>query len=309
MSRDMNALSREIDQIWSVKYIPTKVEDLACTTEVREMLQKVVESGELYNHLCLYGTPGTGKNSIVNIIKSNLDVHMLVINASEENGIDDIRGKVLTFANSGAMFDKPKIIVMNEADGLTIQAQNSMRELMETKSKTCKFILTCNSINHISDPLKSRCLVFKVDPPMMEIVTRLQKILNTEKITVEEGFVEAFIKSRGRDLRKILNDCQSMYKSHGKLTVSLINENEEEYIKFFDELFGTNDLKKIGELVREQLFDDDVYTILARYCIEKDLPAESIPIVADHLYRSQSIYDKDLIFMSCILTLKQVAKK
>jgi len=301
---EVNRLNTSLDEIWSVKYIPTKVEDLACTDEIRKFLTDCIENKEFPNHICLYGTPGTGKNSIVNIIKNNLDVHMLVINASEENGIDDIRGKVLSFANTSSFSNKPKIIVMNEADGLTYQAQNSMRELMETKSKGCRFILTCNYINNINPALKSRCIVYKVDPPVIEMIKRLAIILKKENVKFTKEFLQKFIKIKGRDLRKLLNDAQNLSKIYDELNENILENNVEDYITFFDEIFSIKDLKTIGDKIKEQLFEEDIYSKLANYCIERNFPAAAIPVISDHLFKSKSVFDKDLVFMSCLLTIK-----
>ena len=301
-----------LSNIWSVKYVPKKLEELACTDEIRDFLANCIKKKEFPNHLCFFGKPGTGKNSIVSIIRHNFDAHVLVINASEENGIDDIRGKVLSFCNSGALINKPKIVVMNEADGLTQAAQNSMRELMEVKADFVRFIFTCNYIGQIIAPLQSRCLVLKIDPPAKEIVRRLMEVLRLEGVEFDKEFIKSMVKVNGRDLRKILNEAQVLSTTHDKLSADIIEENEysdEGYIEFFDELFGMKDLKAIGEKVKDQMFDEEVYTCLADYCMEKNFPAETIPIIADHLYRSHLIFDKDLVFMSCILTLKPIITK
>lgn len=307
-SENIAVLKSALDEIWSVKYLPKKIEDLACTDEIRDLLDAIIKTNAFPNHLCFYGTPGTGKNSIVNILKENLDVIMVVINASEENGIDDIRGKVLSFVNSGALLSKPKVLVMNEADGLTNQAQNSMREIMESKSGQCRFIFTCNSINSIIAPLQSRFSVYRIEPPITEIAKRLVFVLKNENVKFTREFIQKFIKIKGRDLRKLLNDAQTLSKTHAVLDADIFEANTN-YTEFFDELFKTKDLKVIGEMVKTQLFEDDIYTVLAEYCLAKNFPSKTIPIVADHLYRSSMIFDKDLVFMSCLLTLKQIVNE
>lgn len=303
---NIHDVKTSLEDIWAVKYAPKEVSELACTEEIRDLVSHCIENNTLPNHLCLYGTPGTGKNSIVNLFKRNMDVNMLVINASEENGIDDVRSKVMKFVNSGALFNKPKIIVMNEADGLTTQAQNSMRELMEARSESCRFIFTCNSINQIIAPLKSRFSVYLIDPPIKEVCRRLMTVLKTEGVEYTKEFIQKFIKIKGRDLRKLLNDAQALHKYHNVLDVNVFNSNTESYIPFFDSVFATESLKAIGDKVKNQLFEEDVYTVLANYCIDKNFPSLAIPIIADHVYRSAAMYDKDMIFMSCILTIKQL---
>lgn len=302
---DINKVKTALQEIWSIKYMPTKLEDLACSDDVRAMLKSCIDNNSIPNHLCFYGTPGTGKNSIVNILKNNLDLHMLIINASEENGIDDIRGKVMSFTKSGALFDKPKVIVMNEADGLSQSAQNSMRELMESRTDSCRFIFTCNYITQIITPLISRFSVYKIDPPLKEIIKKLLIILKKENVTVTKEFIFKIIKTKGRDLRKLLNDIQVLSNTHSELTEDIIETDSNDYISFFDEIFKLKDLKSIGDKVKSQLFDEDIYSILVDYCIEKNYSLETIPIIADHLFKSTTIFDKDIIFMSCLLSIKK----
>lgn len=307
-SKNIHSVIAKLESIWSVKYAPNKIEDLACSENIKSMLESAITTNTIPNHLCFYGTPGTGKNSIVNIIRHNMNVHLLIINASEENGIDDIRGKVLNFTKSGALFDKPKIVVMNEADGLTTQAQNSMRELMESKTDSCRFIFTCNSINHIIPALKSRFSVYRVDPPVAEVARILVKILKEEKIKFTKGFILKLIKVKGKDLRKLLNESQTLSSRYDELVEDVFSSNTEDYIEVFDNIFETKGLKAIGDIVKSTAFEEDIYTVLANYCIEKNFPTDSIPIVADHMYRSYTVYDKDVMFLSCILTLKEMLK-
>lgn len=302
----MNKIKAVFNDIWAVKYLPTKIEDLAASEDVLFMLQDCINNGIIPNHLCLYGPPGTGKNSIVNILKNNLDVHMLIINASEESGIDTIRGKVLAFANSGALFNKPKIIVMNEADGLSNQAQDSMKELMETKANQCRFIFTCNNVTQIISPLRSRFSLYKIDPPLREVVKRLAFILKNENVLYTKGFIVKFIKINGRDLRKLANEAQILSKMYPDLTENLFSSNTDTYTDFFDSLFLLKDLKEIGTKIKAQMFDEDIYSVLAEYCIEKRFKSESIVIISDHLAKSQTIYDKDIVFMSCFLSIKDL---
>jgi DNA polymerase III delta prime subunit len=305
---EIDKIKAQLEEIWSVKYIPAKIEDLAANDNIKNMVKNCIDTGNIPNHICLYGLPGTGKNSIVNIVKTRLDTNMLIINASEETGIDTIRGKVLGFANSGALFNKPKVIVMNEADGLSNQAQDSMKELMETKANRCRFIFTCNDINQIIPPLKSRFTVYKIDPPIKEVIKRLAVILSKEKIEFTKEFLLKFVKTTGRDLRKLLNDAQVLSKEYGKLTEDIIENINSDYTIFFDEIFNIKDLKLIGEKIKNEAFDENIYSILKDYCIEKNFTANTIPIIAEHSYRSNFIYDKDLVFMSCLLQLKDIVK-
>jgi DNA polymerase III delta prime subunit len=174
-------LVEKVHSLWTEKYRPTTVDELAADQEVKNFLVEVIRKQDIPNML-LHGRPGTGKNSIVNVILNNIRCSKLVINASEERGIDTIRDKVLAFATSAAWGNTLKIVVLNEADGLNYTAQDSLRELMETSSKYCRFILTCNSINRINDAIRSRCAEFETHIEPIDAAKRLVEILDNEEI-------------------------------------------------------------------------------------------------------------------------------
>ena len=145
------------------KYRSQTLEDYVGNEQLKQIIGKYIETNDIQN-LLLYGTPGTGKTTLAKIIVNNIDCDYLYINASDERGIDTIRDKVQGFASS-ASFKPLKVIILDEADFLTIQAQASLRNIIETYSRTTRFILTCNYLERIIDPLQSRCQVLKITPP------------------------------------------------------------------------------------------------------------------------------------------------
>jgi len=300
-------LVEKVHSLWTEKYRPTTVDELAADQEVKNFLVEVICKQDIPNML-LYGRPGTGKNSIVNVILNNIRCSKLVINASEERGIDTIRDKVLAFATSAAWGNTLKIVVLNEADGLNYTAQDSLRELMETSSKYCRFILTCNSINRINDAIRSRCAEFETHIEPIDAAKRLVEILDNEEVNYTEDYILGVVKKFGSDLRKIINESQKLYTIYKKLDISVLKDTVlESYYRLFDQIFRkASNVKEVAKLTNKMILDENVYTSLKNYFIENyDIP-DSIIIIADHAYKSRIVVDRDLVFLSCVITLKEM---
>jgi len=300
-------LVEKVHSLWTEKYRPTTVDELAADQEVKNFLVEVICKQDIPNML-LYGRPGTGKNSIVNVILNNIRCSKLVINASEERGIDTIRDKVLAFATSAAWGNTLKIVVLNEADGLNYTAQDSLRELMETSSKYCRFILTCNSINRINDAIRSRCAEFETHIEPIDAAKRLVEILDNEEVNYTEDYILGVVKKFGSDLRKIINESQKLYTIHKKLDISVLKDTVlESYYRLFDQIFRkASNVKEVAKLTNKMILDENVYTSLKNYFIENyDIP-DSIIVIADHAYKSRIVVDRDLVFLSCVITLKEM---
>jgi DNA polymerase III delta prime subunit len=189
------------------KYRSKTLEDYIGNEQLKSIVAQYIKKNDLQN-LLLYGTPGTGKTTLAKLIVNNFDCDFLYINASDERGIDTIRDKVQGFASS-ASFKPIKIIILDEADFLTIQAQASLRNIIETYSRTTRFILTCNYLERIIDPLQSRCQVLKITPPSKkEVAQHVAIILDKEEINYELEDLALVVNKHYPDVRKILNTCQ-----------------------------------------------------------------------------------------------------
>lgn len=300
-------LVKKINSLWVEKYRPENISDLAIENNLKLFLENCIEKNDIPNIL-LHGTPGTGKNSIVNVLKNNLNAILLTINASEERGIDTIREKVQSFARSASWGEKLKIVVLNEADGLNYTAQDSLRELMETASKNCRFILTCNYINRISDAIRSRTNEFELSPSQLEIAERIVHILDSENINYTKEFIILLIKNYSPDLRKMINECQKNSSIYPLLDENVFENFNNKYNTFFNKLFAENDIKKSAELIKKMIFTEDIYTALYNYIIQNLPNSDVIIAIADYSYKSKIILDKDLCFMSCLLTVKEIMK-
>lgn len=189
------------------KYRPTVLQDYVGNEQVKDTIQKYLDQNDIQNFI-FYGPAGTGKTTLAKLIVKNLDCDYLYINASDENGIDTIREKVKGFA-SAASWNGIKVVILDEADFLTIMAQASLRNVIETFSRSTRFILTCNYLERIIDPLQSRCQTLKIVPPdRLDIINHLMKVTNKENIKHSVSDLETIVNNNYPDVRKMLNTIQ-----------------------------------------------------------------------------------------------------
>ena len=189
------------------KYRPTDLENFVGNEHVKTQIQTFLNQNDLVNML-FYGPAGSGKTTLAKLITKNLDCDHLLINASDERGIETIRDKVSGFAST-ASFKPLKVVILDEADFLTIQAQASLRNVIETFSRTTRFILTCNYVERIIDPLQSRCQVLKVIPPSKgEVAAHIAGIMEQEGVLFEREDLKTIVNQYYPDLRKCLNTIQ-----------------------------------------------------------------------------------------------------
>ena len=189
------------------KYRPIKLENYVGNEHIKKIISQYLKQNDIQN-LIFYGPAGTGKTTLAKLIVKGIDCDHLYINASDERGIETIREKVSGFA-SAASFKSIKVVILDEADFLTIQAQASLRNVIETFSRTTRFILTCNYIERIIDPLQSRCQTLKVIPPTKKDVAKhLSWICNEESISHEINDLVPLVNQYYPDLRKCINTIQ-----------------------------------------------------------------------------------------------------
>jgi len=285
------------------KYRPTKLENYVGNENIKKSISKYLEQNDIQN-LIFYGPAGTGKTTLAKLIVKNLDCDYIYINASDERGIETIRDKVSSFA-SVASFKPIKVVILDEADFLTIQAQASLRNIIETFSRTTRFIMTCNFVERIIDPLQSRCQVLKIVPPTKKDVAKhLNWICNEESITHEINELVPLVNQYYPDLRKCINTIQlSTQDNILKLDQSVLVSSN--YIdKVIDELKGKVNFKNIRQIIADANVDD--YEELFRTLYER--ASEYLPgkegtvaiLVNDHQYKANFRIDKEINAMSLI---------
>jgi replication factor C small subunit len=204
--------------LWVEKYRPQTLKDYIGNDLLKEKVQSYLDNNDV-PHLLLYGKAGTGKTTLAKIIAQTIECDMMIINASDENNVETVRNKVKNFA-SGAGFKGFKIIILDEFDYMTPNAQAILRNLMETFSRHTRFILTCNYHEKIIEPILSRCQTFAVNPPSKkEVAVHVTEILNKEGIRYDVKDVADIISSFYPDIRRVMNTCQ-LQSSKGELKVN-----------------------------------------------------------------------------------------
>lgn len=208
--------------LWIEKYRPQSVKDICGQTHIMSDFHSF-SSKKDFPHLLLYGTPGTGKTSTAfslcnDILGDASEANTLVLDASTDRGIDVIREKVKDFARLSPMGSEFKVIILDECDGLTDAAQHALRRIMEQYSSTCRFILCCNSIDKMIDPIKSRCVMYNFLPPKnAEVAERLKIICNFEHLTHTDSALDYIAETSFGDMRKAVGRLQSI-SSRGAIT-------------------------------------------------------------------------------------------
>ena len=294
------------------KYRSKVLDEYVGNEQLKQIVSQYIDKNDIQN-LLLYGTPGTGKTTLAKLIVNNIDCDFLYINASDERGIDTIRDKVQGFASS-ASFKPLKIIILDEADFLTIQAQASLRNIIETYSRTTRFILTCNYLERIIDPLQSRCQVLKITPPSKkEVAQHVAGILEQENINYELNDLVLIVNKHYPDVRKILNTCQ-VNTVEGKLTIDKALIASSEYTDvILKELKTANksSFKNIRQILADSNLSDfdEIYRFLydnldeyAKYGVQQ---AMIIIEIENYMYHANFRIDKEINVMALISKILQ----
>jgi replication factor C small subunit len=193
--------------IWNEKYRPTSLDTYIGNEHLKSKVRIFIETNDP-PHLLFYGRAGTGKTTLSKIITKSIECECLYINASDENSVDTVRDKVKGFASTLG-FQSLKVIILDECDYITPNAQAALRNLMETFSRHCRFILTCNYVERIIDPIQSRCQSFQIVPPSKkEVAIHLSNILKNENVKFEVDDIATIINGAYPDIRKVINTSQ-----------------------------------------------------------------------------------------------------
>ena len=193
--------------LWVEKYRPQVLEDYVGNEMIKNKISDYIEQGSIQN-LLFHGVAGTGKTTLAKLITNNINCDLLYINASDERGIDTIRDKIIPFASSMG-FGGVKIVILDEADYITPQAQATLRNTMESFSGNTRFILTCNYLERIVSPLQSRCQTLEIKPPSkQEVAYRCVEICKAEEVTIDNTALKTIINAHYPDIRKTINTIQ-----------------------------------------------------------------------------------------------------
>ena len=300
--------------LWVEKYRPSNLDTYIGNDHLKSKVSTYLESGDL-PHLLLYGKAGTGKTTLAKILVKNIECDYLYINASDENNVDTVRNKVKNFASTMGFKDY-KIIILDECDYITPNAQAALRNLMETFSKHCRFILTCNFVERIIDPIQSRCQSFHIIPQSKkEVAKHIHDILLKENVMSDMKDLKVLLDSGYPDIRRVINAAQrNVVKGRLKLDTTSIIQND--YKLKLLKILKTQDKKNAFKEIRQLLLDNKItdFADLFRLLYDdvddwgKGHVAECILIIARYELSDGQVPDKEINAMAMIIELLGVIK-
>jgi replication factor C small subunit len=291
--------------LWTEKYRSQTLDQYIGNDELKTTIQSWITKNDI-PHLLLYGKAGTGKTTLAKLITQNINCDMMYINASDENGIDTIRDKVKSFASTST-FQPLKVVILDESDYLTINAQASLRNIIETFSAKTRFILTCNYVERIIEPLQSRCQAFKIETlSKPDIARHLVSILEAENTTYNLPDISAIVTNFYPDIRKIINVTQQN-SIDGKLT--LVKAGTRFDIQDVIKLIQGKDAFKS---VRQYLVDNNISDFEPMYRALYDELGKDNGLItmtlADYQFKHATVVDKEINFMACIASIINIIK-
>ena len=300
--------------LWVEKYRPYSLDTYIGNEHLKSKVTIYLQNNDL-PHLLLYGKAGTGKTTLAKILVKNIECDYLYINASDENSVDTVRNKVRHFASTVGFKDL-KVIILDECDYITPNAQAALRNLMETFSKHCRFILTCNYVERIIDPIQSRCQLFQIVPPSKtEVAQRLDQILEEEEINFELEDLKILINSGYPDIRRVINSAQrNVVNGKLKLDISSIIQNDYKLklLKILEVQNKKNAFKDIRQLLADNKVTDfaDLFRLLYDEVdgYGKGHVAECILIIARYELSDSQVVDKEINAMAMLIELLGVIK-
>jgi len=315
MSLFENEINKREHTLWCEKYRPIDLSTYVGNETVKETIQSYLETNDI-PHLLFYGKAGTGKTTLAKLIVNTIKCDWMIINASDENNVDTVRNKVKNFASSVG-FAGFKVIILDEFDYMTPNAQAILRNLMETFSKHCRFILTCNYIEKIIDPIQSRCQSFAITPPTKkDVAVQVAKILDTEGVRYDIKNVAEIINSYYPDIRRVINTCQ-LQSVKGELRVDKQIMVESDFKTKLIELLKAKDEKRntfinIRQAVADNKLNDysEMYTMLYDKVDEYAAgnTANVILTIADGVSKDALVVDKEIVFMATIIQILNIIK-
>jgi len=298
------------NSLWVEKYRPRTLDEYVGNEHLKEKVSDYLKSGEV-PHLLFFGKAGTGKTTLAKLIVNSINCDHIIINASDENNVDTVRNKVKNFASTIGFKDS-KIVILDEFDYMTPNAQAILRNLMETFSKHCRFILTCNYVEKVISPIRSRTQEFQIVPPTKkDVAIQISQILTKELIRFEPKDLVPIIDAGYPDIRKVINTCQ-LNSSKGVLKIDTNSVTDSDIKSKVVEILKSNDAKpNKWKTIRQAVADSRVqdFSEMYSYLYEKvdeyggSNTSNIILILSESQSKDALVVDKEITFMSCIIQI------
>lgn len=302
--------------MWVEKYRPQSLEEYIGNDHIVQKVKIFLENKDI-PHLLFYGIQGTGKTTISKIIVSHIDCDHIYVNASDETSVENVRTKIKRFAST-AGFNDLKVVILDEADYLSPNAQAALRNLMETFSKTTRFILTCNYLEKIIKPIYSRCQSFEVVPPDKKTIAKhVAGILTKENVGFQDDMegLRIIVESNYPDIRKIIHSAQHHTTKQGLFKVDVQNVIEQNYMLKILELLkkSTSNPQKLFLDIRKIIADSKVrqfeplyrflYDNLDEITSDATKRAAMILIISESQSHDTLVVDKEINVMAMFVKI------
>ena len=307
------------DFLWVEQYRPKTISDCILPDSLKTLFSSFVKKGELSN-LLFSGTPGIGKTTVAKALCEELNCDWIMINGSEEGGIDVLRNKIKNFASTVSLSGGKKVVILDEADYLNPQStQPALRGFVEEFHKNCRFILTCNFKNRIIEPLHSRFsnIEFRINPkdkPKLasKLFERATFILKEQNVDYEDKVLAELIKKHFPDFRKLINELQR-YSVSGTIDAGILVNVSDENLKTLVTHLKGKEFSDMRKWVVNNLDNDPVKIFRKIYDSMYDsLQPETIPhavlIIADYQYKSAFVADQEINLVACLTELMSQVK-
>jgi DNA polymerase III delta prime subunit len=305
--------------LWVEEYRPKDVGSCVLPKNLKDTFTEFVESDNIPN-LILSGGPGVGKTTIAKAMLDQIGATYMMINGSEESGIDVLRTKIKNFASTVSLEGGRKYLILDEADYLNPQStQPALRGFMEEFHKNCGFILTCNYKNRLIEPLHSRCSVVEFSIPKSEkqnlsseFMKRLISILDTEEIKYDKRVVAEVIKTHFPDWRRTLNELQR-YSVSGTIDAGILVNLSDVNIKQLMTCMKNKEFTNVRKWVVDNLDNDPVHLLRSVYDnLYEYVDGSTIPhcvvVLGEYQYKSAFVADQEINIMACLTEIMGRAK-
>lgn len=297
------------------KYRPKSLNDLVFVNKTFETKMKEwCSKKELDTHLLLYGAPGLGKSSSINVLLNELNIEdVMIINGSDKTGIDDTR-KVIDYASIPPMNSNFKIVVFEEFEKLSPQAQDSLKFVLDNYDKWCKFIFTTNNISKVSEPILTRCQQFNFNTLDLEgFIKRIIEILSQENISFTQDVLSEYVNKFYPSLRSCLNAITQNIDNNSLKPFSndtlIVMDKFDDILKNFNKMDLLTLKKKLAETIPFEEYESlyqYFYNHLEEITTNKIYWDNIIKIIAEYLYRNNFVAFPDINFASCIIEIKHL---